>query len=118
MALDALEEVAALCHRQEVRRTRVLAVVLAFLASRGGDRQPFDQFWRGVGIAREQERWAYVNSALNGVYGVVGFQRDMGVVSRYAKIARNQFADDRKDVIVVRDKREECAWRKFLIAGE
>lgn len=89
MALVALEEVAALCHVRKVERSRALAVVLAYLASRsGGDRQPYDLFWRSVARAGERERWAYTNSALNGIYRLAGRKRDLRIVSRYEKRAR------------------------------
>ncbi len=89
MALVALEEVAALCHVRKVERSRALAVVLAYLASRGeGDRHPYDLFWRACGTAGPKERWSYVNSALNGIYRAAGRKRDLAVVSLYEKRAR------------------------------
>lgn len=89
MALVALEEVAALCHVRSVERSRALAVVLAYLASRAqGDRGPYDRFWRAVGTAGPKERWAYVNSALNGIYRAAGRKRDLAIVSLYEKRAR------------------------------
>ena len=91
MALSALEDVAANCHAQRVPRTRSLAVVLAYLASRAqGRREPYDLFWRGLGTPRDRERWAYVNSALNGIYRAAGIKRDLRVVSRYEKYARDR----------------------------
>ena len=73
MALLALEEVAASCHVGPVPRTRALAMVLAYLASRRpqSTREPFDSFWRAVSDQRPQDRWAQVNAALNGIYLVV-----------------------------------------------
>lgn len=89
MALAALEEVAALCRVRAVPRSRALRLVLAYLASRGaGERHPYDLFWRGVEAPRLQERWAYVNSALNGIYRQAGRKRDPAIVSLYEKRAR------------------------------
>ena len=89
MALVALEEVAALCHVRQVERSRALAVVLAFLASRGqGDRHPYDLFWRSVDKVRPHDRWGHVNSALIGIYIAAGRKRDLAVVSLYEKRAR------------------------------
>lgn len=95
MALVALEEVVALCHVRKVERSRSLAVVLAYLASRSGaDRHPYDLFWRSVVTAGERERWAYVNSALNGIYRAAGRTRDLAVVSAFEKRAREALGRD------------------------
>lgn len=89
MALAALEEVAALCHHRPVDRSRPLAVVLAYLASRGrGDRNAYDMFWRSVAHPRPQDRWGNVNAALNGIYHSAGRKRDLAVVSEYENRAR------------------------------
>lgn len=78
MALAALEEVAARCRHAPQSRTRSLALVLAFLASRARDdaaRHSFDLFWRSVATAYGITRCATVNSAINGIYLAVGLQR-------------------------------------------
>jgi hypothetical protein len=89
MALGALEEVAATCHHRPVPRSKALALVLAYLASRGrGVRSPYDSFWRSVDHPRPQDRWSGANASLNGIYLAVGVKRDMAVVSIYEASAR------------------------------
>jgi hypothetical protein len=92
MALSALEEVAAHSHHEPVPRSKALALVLAYLASRQPCRRhAFDSFWRAVDHPRPQERWGCMNAALNGIYGAVGRKRDTAVVSRYESAARERF---------------------------
>ena len=84
MALVALEEVAALCHEGPVARSRALALVLAFLASRQLCRRDvFDSFWRAVDHRRPQDRWTSANAAL-----AVGRKRDLTTVSHFEGRAR------------------------------
>jgi hypothetical protein len=76
MALAALEEVAALCHHRPVPRSKALALVLAYLASRQPcDRHFFDAFWRATIAERPRDRSAIVNANLNGIYRQVGRKR-------------------------------------------
>jgi hypothetical protein len=89
MALGALEEVAAHCHAEPFPRSKALALVLAFLASRQlCRRDAFDFFWRSIEHPRPQDRWGSVNSALNGIYLAVNRKRDLDRVSRYEQNAR------------------------------
>jgi hypothetical protein len=91
MALGALEEVAAHCHAEPFPRSKALALVLAFLASRQPCRRDaFDFFWRSIEHPRPQDRWGSVNSALNGIYLAVNRKRDTAVVSRYEQRARER----------------------------
>ena len=93
MALAALEEVAALCHDRPVPRSKALALVLAYLASRGRPaRSPYDSFWRAVDHPRPQDRWSSVNASLNGIYLAVGVKRDLDVVSLYEQRERRRAA--------------------------
>ena len=92
MALVALEEVAACCHVRPVQRTRALALVLAYLASRRLDtatRGPFDQFWKAIGKTQANARWGNVNAALNGIYFAVCETRDLAITSAFERQARD-----------------------------
>lgn len=78
MALAALEEVAARCRHAPQYRTRSLALVLAYLASRchdNADRDPFDLYWRSISTSYGITRCAMVNSAINGIYLAIRLQR-------------------------------------------
>ena len=89
MALSALEEVAALCEHEPLPRSRALALVLAYLASRQPcDRHFFDAFWRAVDMKRPRDRAAIIVASLNGIYRQFSRKRDMAVVSRYESAAR------------------------------
>ena len=83
MALSALEEVAAHCRHAPQRKTRSLALVLAYLASRKvpqAERHAFDQFWRSVATHYGVRRNAMVNAAINGIYLAVGIRRQSTTV--------------------------------------
>jgi hypothetical protein len=98
MALGALEEVAAQCRHAPVPRSKSLALVLAYLASRQPCRRAaFDSFWRSVDHRRPQDRWAGVNASLNGIYLAIGRKRDTAVVSRYETAARRRFLEVGRD---------------------
>jgi hypothetical protein len=89
MALAALEEVAATCHHRPVPRSKALALVLAYLASRGRSvRSPYDSFWRAVDHPWPRDRWSGVNASLNGIYLAQGVKRDVAVTSLYEDRAR------------------------------
>ena len=78
MALAALEEVAARCRHAPQQRTRSLALVLAYLATRQHDqagREPFDVYWRSIATPYGITRCATVNSAINAIYLAVGWRR-------------------------------------------
>ena len=46
MALQALEQTLCFSGEDRIRRTRAIAVCLAYLASQNGsERLPFDEFW-------------------------------------------------------------------------
>ena len=83
MALSALEEVAARCRHAPQRKTRSLALVLAYLASRKlpqSERYAFDQFWRSVATHYSITRNAMVNAAINGIYLALGIHRQSTTV--------------------------------------
>ena len=83
MALSALEEVAARCRHAPQRKTRPLALVLAYLASRKlpqSERYAFDQFWRSVATHYGVTRNAMVNAAINGIYLAIGVRRQSTTV--------------------------------------
>jgi hypothetical protein len=89
IALGALEEVVAECHHAEVPRSKALALVLAYLASRSrGERWPYDRLWTCIEDPKPKERWSGATAALNAIYLAGGWTRDIAVVSRYEKAAR------------------------------
>lgn len=95
LAFGALEEVAAICHHRSVEHTRAIAVVLAYLAHRaGGERLPFDLFWRSITKPRQHERWQAVNASLNSIYLAAGRRRDLAVVSAHEQRARKAGGDE------------------------
>jgi hypothetical protein len=76
MALDALEQILALSAEDRVRRTRSIAVVLAYLASRNtSERWPFDEFWKWLDCEDKHVRSGNLNRCLNGVYFQIGVRR-------------------------------------------
>ena len=91
MALAALEEIAARCHLAPQPRSRSLALVLAYLASRrreAASRAAFDQFWRAIAKSETNTRWQSANGALNGIYLAVGEKRDLTITSIFEGEAR------------------------------
>ena len=89
MALSALEEVAAECHHEPVQRSKALALVLAYVASRSrGERWPYDRFWTCIQDPNPKERWSGATAALNAIYLAGGWTRDIATVSRYESAAR------------------------------
>src|SRR5947208_2501852 len=96
IALCALEEVVAQCHHAPVPRSKALALVLAYLASRSrGERWPYDHFWTCIEETKPKERWSGATAALNGIYVAGGWTRDFGLVSVYEKRARTQATGSR-----------------------
>lgn len=94
IALDALEEAAAMAHDGPVKRTWALRLVLAFLASRSRHgrpppRWPYVHFWQALAHHRQQDRWANVNAALNAIYVTVGQKRDIQRVSLFERRPRD-----------------------------
>jgi hypothetical protein len=94
LALDALEEAAAMAHEIPVRRTWGVRLALAYLASRerhgsSAPRWPFDQFWKCLPDQRQQERWTSLNAALNAIYLSVGEKRDWQRVSLFEQRSRS-----------------------------
>ena len=80
LALDALEEVAALAEHGPVRRTWAVRFSLAYLASldrarwRPGD--PYRTFWRAMTIENRALRLCGLRSALGTIYAWADVQRD------------------------------------------
>lgn len=71
MALATIEEVAAHCKYTPQAKTRALAMVLAYLASRmhsDAGRFPFDSFWKSIDWAEPIGRDTNVQAAVNGIY--------------------------------------------------
>jgi hypothetical protein len=77
-ALLALEEALQELRYRPVRRSIALRFALAYLwASSGGDRGPFEDYWRA---AADERMWRFstADRALIGIYAAVGVQRDDG----------------------------------------
>lgn len=87
LALEAIEEAAAASHLGPVRRTRGLALALAWLRHRGGDDVlplwPFKSFWEGLESERLHDRWSEVNAAANAIYLALGARRDPAIISLF-----------------------------------
>ena len=95
LAFGALEEVAAICHHRSVEHTRAIVVVLAYLANRsGGERWPYDLFWRSITKPRQHERWQAVNASLNSIYLAADRKRDLAIVSAHEQRARKAGGDE------------------------
>ncbi|MEO6360613.1 MAG: hypothetical protein ABIO43_08580 [Sphingomicrobium sp.] len=76
MALDALEELAKQCDAGPQPKTKMLAAVLAYLHSRaGGERWPFDSFWKTIADPKDIGRTQNVNASMNGIYNQLGRKR-------------------------------------------
>lgn len=76
-ALLALEEVAQECRYRTPRRSFALRFALAYLwASGGGDRAPFERFWRVIGDRKSPWSFSAANGALLGIYAALGLDRD------------------------------------------
>lgn len=89
MALAALEELAALSRYGPIERSRPLAVVLAYLASRSeGGRHVYDNFWKAICHPRPHDRSAIVQSSLTGIYRNAGQERGVAVVSHFERRAQ------------------------------
>jgi len=88
MALAALEELAALSRFGPIERSRPLAVLLAYLASRSdGGRIVYDNFWRSLGIEKPYDRSAGIQSSLEGIYRNAGRKRSLTIVSHFERRA-------------------------------
>lgn len=85
MALAALEEIAALSRFGPIERSRPLAVVLAYLASRAtaADRRVYDNFWRSITHPRPHDRSAIVQAAMEGIYKNAGIKRSLAIVTHF-----------------------------------
>ena len=84
MALDALEQILALSAEDRVRRTRSIAVCLAYLASRDvSERWPFDEFWEWLDSDDQHARSGNLNRCINGIYMQIGVKRTNGMMFKY-----------------------------------
>ena len=84
MALDALEQILALSAEDCVSRTRSIAVVLAYLASRNAsERWPFDEFWKWLDCEDKHVRSGNLNRCLNGIYAQIGVRRTNNMMFKY-----------------------------------
>ena len=82
MAFAALEDVAAVCLQRPGDRSRALALVLAYLASRAnGPRWPYDRYWQSIIGPRDVERCQSVNASLNAIYLAAGRKRTLDTMS-------------------------------------
>ena len=76
-ALVALEEIVQECRYRTPRRSFALRFALAYLwALTGGDRRPFEHFWRVLGDAKSPWSFSAANGALLGIYRALGVERD------------------------------------------
>ena len=92
LALEAIEEAAAASHVGPVRRSRALALALAWLRHRGGDEVlplwPFKSFWDALMSERQHDRWSAVNAAVNAIYLVLNQRRVPAVISAFERQQR------------------------------
>jgi hypothetical protein len=104
LALQALEEAAIATARAPVPPSAALRLALAFLyAGAGGERWPFDGFWRAVirGHSEEEQHGAAAigrtqsaNACLNAIYRAVEVDRTPDVI--FAAATRR--VDDRQNM--------------------
>jgi hypothetical protein len=81
-ALLALEEALQELRYRPIRRSMALRFTLAYLwAYSGGERSPFDEFWRALGDER-MWRFSSGDRALVGIYAVLGVTRDDELMMR------------------------------------
>lgn len=86
MALDALEQILVLSAEDCVRRTKTIAVVLAYLASRNAsERWPFDEFWKWMDCEDKHVRSGNLNRCLNGIYGQLSVRRTNDMMFKYKR---------------------------------
>lgn len=84
MSLDALEQILCLSDQDSVRRTRSIALVLAYLASRNvAQRWPFDEFWKSLVCEDDKIRSGNLNRCLNGIYLQLGIKRTSSMMFKY-----------------------------------
>ena len=92
LALEAIEEAAAASHIGPVRRSRGLALALAWLRHRGGDGVlplwPFKSFWDALTSERQHDRWSAVNAAANAIYLVLDQPRLPAMISAFERQQR------------------------------
>ena len=87
LALETIEEAAAAAHMGPVRRSRGIALALAWLRHRGSEKVlplwPFNGFWEGLGSERQHDRWSAVNAAANAIYLALDVPRRPAVISAF-----------------------------------
>ena len=78
-ALAALEEAAAEAAAMPVQRSKAIAFALAYLwAYAGGERWPFDGFWKDLAEPYDIGRKQSLNAHLNAIYLRLGLTRPHG----------------------------------------
>ena len=79
-ALLALEDAVQECRWRRPRRGFALRFALAWLwAYGGGDRRPYEAFWRAMGDAKSPWSFSAADGALLRIYRVLGVERDEAV---------------------------------------
>ena len=89
MALAVLEEAAARARFGPQKRTRAIALALAYLASRrpGVDRYAFDTFWRNLDAQELRGRVQMLAHSLEWIFGDLGLSRNYAVTKKFADMA-------------------------------
>lgn len=79
-ALLALEEAVQECRYRRPRRGFALRFALAYLwTTSGGDRRPYEHFWRVLGDEKRPWSFGAADGALLGIYQALGLRRDEAV---------------------------------------
>ena len=86
MALAVLEEAAARARFGPQKKTRAIALALAFLARRkpGIDRYAFDTFWRNLDAQELRGRTQMLAHSLEWIFGHLGLSRNYAVPKKFA----------------------------------
>jgi len=82
LALEAVDEAAAEALRSPIRRTKALALALAWLLhcsrpSSPPERWPFTDFWDALIVERDHDRQAAVTAAANAIFLALNERRTM-----------------------------------------
>lgn len=75
LALAVLEDIAAPGRDTPAPQNHAAALALAYLATKAGDRQLFDQFWRYMVVSDKIQRTQNLSRLLNGIYLELGSRR-------------------------------------------
>lgn len=92
MALAVLEEAAARARFGPQKRTRAIALALAFLASRrpGADRYAFDTFWRSLDAPELRGRTQMLAHSLEWIFGELELSRNYAAARKFTDMAASE----------------------------